>query len=245
MKRNSSRLAEHCWLLSIVAALGIVVAAPAVAHEPVDPADVETVHPTGHVHDRADQTWPPQPRGIQNVVPLSNPGSAERVAELRQRRVTDRARIALARADVRQALGRRYSSPDLVESGSKRAEADGVARLMYFSYDNNSTVEVTVDGKQVRGLRRIRASDYQPDVTDGEIVQAEALARQYFNERSMDRVADLQAYGILAYLPQGKGFYPTRVIYMSFHLDADAPPEYAAWVDLTNRRVLRIREEQP
>ena len=232
------------WPLPIVLVLGIA-AGPTVAHEPVDPADVEAGHPTGHVHDRADQTWPPQPRGIRNVTILSSPGRAERDAELRQRRVTDRSRIALARADVRQALGRRYSSPDLVESGGKRAEADGVARLMYFSYDDNTTVEVTVDSKQVRGLRKIRASDYQPDVTDGEITQAEAIARQDFSDRGMVRVANLQAYGILAYLPQGKGFYATRVIYVSFHLNDDAPPEYAAWVDMTNRRVLRIREERP
>ena len=241
---ESFKLAEHGWLLTIVAALGIA-AGPAVAHEPIDTANVEAGHPTGHVHDRADETWPPQPRGIRNVTILNNPGSAERDAELGQRRVTDRSRIALARADVRQALGRRYSSPDLVESGGKRAEADSIARLMYFSYDNNTTVEVTVDGKEVRGLRRIRASDYQPDVTDGEITQAEAIARQHFSDHGMDRVADLKAYGILAYLPEGRGFYATRVVYVSFHLNDDAPPEYAAWVDLTRRRVLRIREERP
>lgn len=212
-------------------------------HGPVDPADIGAGHPTGHVHDRADQTWPPQPRGMRDVVLLSNPGNTERVADLERRKVADRERVALARPGVRKALGRRYTRGALVEPDGKAGGADGPERLLYFSHENNTTVEVTLDKSRVRGVRRIPATDYQPDVTDEEIVDAEAIARAYFNERGTARVQSLGAYGILAHTPVGKGFYPTRVIYLSFHEAPDAPPEFAAWVDLSGRTVVRIREE--
>jgi hypothetical protein len=237
------------WRLLIPAvALATLAGAPARAdgpgHAPVDPADIEQSHPTGHLHDHADQTWPPQPRGMRNVAPLSNPGAAERAAALRLQRITEREQIALARPGVRKALGRRYTRPDLVEDGGKGEGDAGQQRLVYFSHENNTTVEVTLLRSQVRGLRKIAPTDYQPDVTDEEIIEAEAIARAYFNQRGTARVSALRAYGILAYLPEGKGFYPVRVIYLSFHASADALPEFAAWVDLSNRRVLRIREEE-
>ncbi|MDP2323731.1 MAG: hypothetical protein Q8N51_06845 [Gammaproteobacteria bacterium] len=214
-------------------------------HAPVDPANIGVGHPTGHLHDRADQTWPPQPRGIQNVVLFSNPGNAERTADLKRWHIAERERIALARGSVRKALGRRYTRPDLVEADRKGAAGDEPARLLYFSHENNTTVEVTLDKTRVRSLRRIAPSDYQPDVTDEEIVEAEAIARAHFNNSGQARVAALKSYGILAHLPEGTGFYPTRVIYLSFHEAPDTRPEFAAWVDLTNRQVVRIREERP
>ena len=227
-----------------LALLSGALALTAWGQNPVEPAAIGHAHPTGHLHDHADQTWPPQPRGLRNVVPLSNPGSAERATELRRRARAERERIALARPEVRQALGKRYNRPDVVESVAKDGTGAETSRLMYFSYANNTTVEVTLDKDQVRGVRRIRAADYQPDITDEETAAAEIIARAYFEARSTQRVSALKAYGILAYLPEGTGFYPTRVIYLSFHAADDAPPEFAAWVDLTSQRVLRIREER-
>ncbi len=231
--------------LLVVALLSSTMVLTAQAEGSVDPAHVKGGHPTGHVHDHADQTWPPQPRGLRNVVPLSNPGNAERAADLRRQSRAERERIALARPEVRQALGKRYNRPDVVESGAKDGVGAETSRLMYFSYANNTTVEVTLDKNQVRGVRRIRATDYQPDVTGEEIAAAEVIARAYFEARNLERVPALKANGILAYLPQGTGFYATRVIYLSFHAATDdSPPEFAAWVDLTSQRVLRIREER-
>lgn len=229
--------------LAITLLASVAVPLAASAQSPVVPADVAAAHPTGHVHDHADQTWPPQPRGLRNAVTLSTPGSAERAAQLQSRKVTERERVALARPEVRTLLGRRYNRPDLVESGGKDAAEANTSRLVYFSYENNATVEVTLDRAAVRGVRQIPATDYQPDVTDGEITEAEGLARSYFNARGVERVSVLQANGILAYVAEGKGFYPTRVIYMTFRAADEAAPEFAAWVDLTTRRVLRSREE--
>lgn len=229
-------------ILSTVA--GLAAWADGREHVPAVSAGVDEGHPTGHLHDHADQTWPPQPRGISNVVLLSDPAGAERTAEFRERHKAERERIALARPEVRKLLGRRYTRPDLVPADGKGVVDAGTARLVYFSLENNTTVEVTLNKSRVRGIRKIAPTEYQPDVTDEEIIEAEGIARAYFNDRGTVRVAALRAYGILAYLPQGKGFYPVRVIYLSFHEAEDAPPEFAAWVDLSNQRVLRIREEQ-
>ena len=165
---------------------------------------VAATHPTGHVHDHADQTWPPQPRGLRNAVTLSTPGSTERAAEFQRRKVTERERVALARPEVRTLLGRRYNRPDLVESGGKDAAEATTSRLVYFSYENNATVEVTLDRNAVRGVRQIPATEYQPDITDGEIAEAEGLARAYYEARGVQRVSVLQANGILAYRPKAR-----------------------------------------
>ncbi|MDH4022439.1 MAG: hypothetical protein OEW88_11690 [Gammaproteobacteria bacterium] len=226
------------------AAAGLVAWADGPDQAPANPPHFEEGHPTGHVHDHANQTWPPQPRGISNAVTLSSPGVAERIAEQSQRQKAERERIAMAQPGVRKALGRRYTSPYLVEPDVKDVAGAGTAQLVYFSHERNATVEVTLDNKRVLGVREIAATDYQPDVTDDEITEAEGIARAYFSDRGKVRVAALRAYGILAYPPQGKSFYPVRVIYVSFHEADDAPPEFSAWVDLSNRRVLRSREEQ-
>ena len=214
----------------------------AAAPSPVDPATIDVGHPTSHVHDHGNQTWPPQPQGMQNAVPLSNPGEEALVAEAGQRRAAAQERIAVARADVRQALGTRFRRATVVEDRDKSG-AVLPSRLVYFSYSTNSTVEVTVDGQQVRSVKTIPPAEYQPEITDAEIAEAEGLARAHFAALGQDRVAQLKAFGILAYQPTGKGFYATRVLYISFHRDSDSPPEYVAWVDLTQQRVLRARQE--
>ena len=228
------------WIILVWASISVAVGAR--APSPVDPATVDIGHPTGHVHDHGNQTWPPQPRGMQNAVTLSNPGAEDLIADSRERRADSRGRLATARADVRQALGARYTRGTVVEdrdnTGALRA-----SRLVYFSYSKNSTVEVTVDDQRVLSLLTIPATEYQPEITDAEIAEAEGIARAHFTALSQDRVAQLQAFGILAYQPTGKGFYPTRVLYVSFHRNSDSPPEYVAWVDLTRQRVLRARQE--
>jgi hypothetical protein len=45
----------------------------------------------------------------------------------------------------------------------------------------------------------------------------------------------------LAYRPEGNGFYDTRVIYISFHLDSSSVPEFVAWVDLTSQKVMKAQ----
>lgn len=219
-----------------------LLAAAAMAQSAVDPATIDLGHPTGHLHDHGDQTWPPQPPGIRNVVPLGNPAREQQEAKAREGRANARDRIAMASPDVLRALGERYTRAAFIEDRDK-AGAVRSTRLVYYSYSNDSTVEVTFTGQRLAGIRNLPAVEYQPEITDGEIAEAEAIARSYFMASGENRVVQLQAFGILAYQPIGKGFYATRVLYISFHRDSDSPPEYVAWVDLSGQRVLRARKE--
>ena len=212
------------------------------AHWPMDPAAIEEHHPTGHVGDHDDLTWPPQPRGITNVIPLGNSVAAARAASTLERRTADRESIALARADVRKALGKRFVRVAVAEDEDKSGAAP-TSRIEYFSHSKNATVEVTMDGNRVLTVTRTSPSTYQPEITDTEAAEAQALARKYFSRIGKDRVPNLEGFSILAYRPHGSGFFNTRMLYVSFHRDSDAPPEYVAWVDLTRQRVWRAREE--
>jgi hypothetical protein len=230
---------------ALVVALAAASVPFAAAHSPVDPATVEGGHPTGHVHDRADRGWPPEPRGISGVVLFSDPAAETRARDARRRQTEADEATALRRAPVLQALGSRHRLIGLQHDSGKRGELPS-RRLVYFSHDRRATVEVLVDERgEVTGVRSTPAAQYQPEITEEEIAEAAALARAHFLARGRARVAGLEAFGILAYPPGRSGFYATRVLYVSFHPAADAAPEYSAWVDLTRQRVVKIREEQP
>ncbi len=240
--RAAARFRLPAAASALFGALGLLSAAALRAGPPEDPATIDVGHPTGHVHDHGNQSWPPQPPGMQNPVTLNSPGIERSLAAARQTRAASRERMALARADVRQALGTRHTKAQLIE-GRDKAGAERPSRLMYFSHSQNRTVEVTVDGQRVRSVRSIEPAVYQPEIDDVEAAEAEGIARAHFAADGQARVAARQAFAILAYQPGGKGFYATRVLYISFHRNSDAPPEYVAWVDLTQRRVLRSRQE--
>lgn len=224
-------------LLVVLSASGL-----ALAHSPAIPRDVGKEHPTGHTQDHGDLSWPPQPRGITNVLARRNAGVERRAAKAREQLAAALERVALARADVREALGGRYARVGVIEQALKDgSRADPV--IVYFSHETNSTVEVTLDGQRVRSLRRTPAGEYQPEITDVEVTEAEGIARAHFSSLGEERVAQLEAFGILAYQPTGSGFYDSRVIYISFHPNNDSFPEFAAWVDLTHRRVIRTLKE--
>jgi len=221
------------------------VAAPlALAHSPVDPTTVREGHPTGHVGDHADLDWPPQPRGIESVQLLGDAQADARAHEATRRRLDAAERVALGRRAVVEALGARYRRIGELRD-TRKGKPRAPARLVYFSHDRRATVEVLVEGAQARVVRSTPASEYQPEITAEETAEAIVLARQYWLANGRARAAQLQGFAILAYKPQGRGFYDTRVLYVSLHATPDAPPEYVAWVDLTRQRVLRAREERP
>ena len=201
-------------------------------------------HPTGHVDDHVDQTWPPQPQGITNIVVISNPDDDEKKRHLKSKQRFDKLeQLGAARADLKEALGRRFTRIVITDEKNK----DGTprpGRYTYFSRDKNATVEALFDGANITSVKSTPANEYQPEITDEEILEATELARQHFLRLGLTRVQDLKGYGILAYRPEGKGFYNGRVIYVSFHADADAPPELMAWVDLTSQTILKYREER-
>jgi hypothetical protein len=207
-------------------------------------------HSHNHPHDGL--TWPPQPRGIGNVV-LHSDVTAEKNEKTGKQARFDRLEQR-AKGDMRavQRLGNRFTRVTIIDQEDDKEDRDEkgrptvVSRLVLFSHENNATVEVGFDAKeQIVTVSTTPAQAYQPEITDEEIKDAEKLARKYFIRQGFKRIARLQAFGILAYKPEGTGFYDTRVIYISFHKDNDSPPVLTAWVDLTNEQVLEVREELP
>jgi hypothetical protein len=147
--------------------------------------------------------------------------------------------------EAKRALGRQSTRITVIdrEDGDKETRT-AIRELVFFSREHNATVEVEFDkDEKVQAVNSIPAQEYQPEITDEETKEATALARSYFRSQGF-RIAGLKAYGILAYKPQGVGFFDSRVLYVSFHKDDDAPPELSAWVDLTNQLILQTRGEE-
>lgn len=192
--------------------------------------------------DHGDLPWPPVPRGIENMIVHSKP--TEDVSRERRRSQRFRSLENFARTNpaVDFALGTNPTRIGIIDDANNDEFKDKI-RLEYFNRDKNATIEVTLDGNKVRRLKIIPANEYQPEITDEETTEAITLARDYRASRGFLRVLNLKGFGILAYKPQGKGFYDRRVIYVSFHENDDAPPEFAAWVDLTKQKILKTRRE--
>jgi hypothetical protein len=213
----------------------------ALGQPPANPASIEEEHPTAHVTDHEEMTWPPQPEGIKNPVLLSNPAmqTTERNAKLHREEAIDQ--VVRVSPDVRQALGTRFTRIKMVEGQSKDASQHHT-RMVYFSRSNNSTVEVDLEGEKVLAVKTKPAGQYQPELTKEEITEAVEIARTYFISQGQNRVTTLDGYGILGYTKDGK-FFENRVVYVSFHENREAPPEFEAWVNLTDKSVIRSREE--
>jgi hypothetical protein len=198
----------------------------------------------GDRHSHEGLTWPPQPRGITNVVVRSNIEEERKdlaLAKVRSDRLEAKAKTT---PEVQRALGKLFTRITVIDSEDKET-GTVITQLVFFSRDQNASVEVTFDKKEkIQAVNSIPAREYQPEITDEEIEEATALARAYFRSQGFARIAGLKAYGILAYTPQGNGFFDTRVLYVSFHKDDDAPPELSAWVDLTNQLILQTLGEE-
>lgn len=207
------------------------------------PDPIEAVAPLRHRHNHEGLTWPPQPRGITNVVVHSNVEQEKKGRGIERDRMDRLERKAKTEPRASWALGNQFTRITVID---KQDEKNGkvVSQMVFFSRDKNATVEVEFDEEEIRTVNSIPAWEYQPEITDEEVTEAAELARTYFLNQGFAKIAGLKAYGILAYKPEGIGFFDTRVLYVSFHQHDDAPPELAAWVDLTNRLILRVREER-
>jgi hypothetical protein len=200
--------------------------------------------PPGQRHNHEGLTWPPQPRDTTNVVVRSNIKQEEKGRALRKNRIDRLEAKAKTTQEAKRALGNRFRLVTVIDREDKET-GTVTTQLVFFSREHNATVEVTFDkGEKVQAVNSIPAQEYQPEITDEETEEATALARSYFRSQGFARIAGLKAYGILAYKPQGVGFFDTRVIYVSFHKHDDALPELSAWVDLTNQLILQTRGEE-
>lgn len=187
--------------------------------------------------------WPPDPVGITNVIVHSDAVQQFSINRVESSGIDLLDNKAQQDVRVKRALGKKYSRVGLIQKEDKK-NGSTVNQLVFFSQDKNTTVEVEFVNGNIRSVNSIPARIYQPEITDEEATQAQELARNYFLNQGNSKVADLKAYSILAYKPQGAGFYDSRVIYVSFHDNDDSPPEFVAWVDLTHQRILNAREEK-
>lgn len=183
--------------------------------------------------------WPPQSKSMRNIEWNDTSAVLNKIAQRRAKNT-----VALRNAAVQEALGERFvyiGTEELARKGN-RGRTD--VRNTYFSHTNNQTIEVTVEQNQVTDIRLMDAAEYQPPLAPEEVGEAISIARNYFDGQGVSRVAELEGFTILTFPGEGEGnFYANRVGYVSFHPDADTPPEYVAWVDLTNQVVVESREE--
>ena len=197
----------------------------------------------GHRHSHEGLTWPPQPRGSTNVVVRSNIAEENKGRALRKERMDRLEAKAKTTPEAKRALGKRFTRITVID-GEDKETRKVIRQLVLFSREHNATVEVEFDkDEKVQAVNSIPAQEYQPEITDEETQEATALARSYFRSQGF-RIDGLKAYGILAYKPQGVGFFDSRVLYVSFHKRDDAPPELSAWVDLTNQLILQTLGEE-
>lgn len=194
-------------------------------------------------HNHDGLTWPPQPRGITNIVVYSNRGQEITDRLLKPDRMDLLERKARTDPKINRVLGSKFTRITVIDKQDDKAKGEVITQMVFFSRDRNTTVEVEFRNEAIRAVKSIPASEYQPEILDEEIVEATQLARSHFLNQNISKVIGLKAYGILPYKPQGVGFFDTRVIYVSFHKHDDALPELVAWVDLTNQRILKAHEE--
>jgi hypothetical protein len=196
----------------------------------------------GHNHNHMGLDWPPTPYSATNIVTISNLAEIALSSSRHAQKIDFLERIALTHTAAKNALGNKFTRIGIVEPNTK--DSTQQTMLVYFSRDNNATVEVTLNDSEVASVRSISAIEYQPEITDEETTEAIDLARSHFQRQGVARVTTLKGYGILAYRPEGAGFYDKRVIYVSFHLHDDAPPEFVAWVNLSDQTIIQSREDK-
>jgi len=184
-----------------------------------------------------EAAWPPRPKdqtNIKEVVSESIPGSLTDALEASIRSAAER------NASVRQLLGSRfaYIGIDEIEpdKGKPRGPNDPLVTLLtYFSYSNNTAVEVQMRGEGV--VLPTSRKDYVPTEGPDEVNEAISLARQ--DLRLRDKVAALkEVNGILVEIPKGQVGYGNRVIEVFFGSENQDLPAYHALVNLTTRNVL-------
>ena len=222
-----------------------------------------------HDHDHASQldddgrftgpgdVWPPQPVGATDVVTgdetgLAAPadgfvaaGDEAQVALVAQ---PDAVTVALADPAVAAAVPGRYSLIAVSDGEQLPGTAKGsvdpdAAKVVLYDLDGDTSVEVIVDGDRVVDVSIRSALEHQPPLSEEEKTRAAELARAHWAAVGDDRLDQLQAFIILDMADSG-GFHPTRVAYVSFHVDTDARPELLTWVDLSSETILDSRVDR-
>jgi hypothetical protein len=202
-------------------------------------------HPDSDRFTRIGSEWPPQPKDMENVVWLQQPTISRASRSINNTATIDN---LLSTQDIPE-LGDRFTFVG-IQSTPGKTSSPVQTSMNYFSHSNNSTVEVKVSQGEIENVEMIAPSEYQPPLTVEEVKEAVDIARTSLFQNGFNRIQQLQGYGILAFKPVSEintgdhGFYDTRVAYISFHQDINARPEFIAWVDLTNRVVIKSQQDK-
>ena len=197
-----------------------------------------------HFSDRfttIHEGWPPQPKAMGDVTWLTD---SSRFVSQEIHQTAAGNTVAQESVEVRAALGARFTYLGTGGIHTKGQADQAQERVTYFSHTQRATVEVLVSDGWVAEVTSTPAADYQPPLIPAEVTQAVTIARDALQSVDHSRMSMLEGFGILALPSEGpQAFYAHRVVYVSFHAHEDAPPEYVAWVDLTEQTVVESGEE--
>lgn len=200
---------------------------------PEPPASITRMEFTG-----PDSGWPPQPLGRTDVrqVPWS-----QAQGDLTDSLARELRRIAEADSRTQAALGQRFAfiNVERVEAPKDTAEARPVYRVVFYSHSNNVPVEVLIRDLQVQQVER--RPNYDVPESPEEAQMAITLARRSPELRAA--VGRLVGSAIVTYPDTSSPLRGHRVLYVTFAAEADSAPRYAAYVDLTEQRVVRTIKE--
>lgn len=191
--------------------------------------------------NEAGAIWPPQLREITQVrqyQPVPGDSQARRTSDLSLQSVESDSSVA-------EALGERFRLLSSVQRQDKSGR-DAWQRLLYYSYSLDQTVAVIVRGERPQRVDSVTvtpASIDQPPLSEQEMAEAIALARAYWRSEGASEVEALTAYAIQTFQSDGTPF-PSRMSYVSFHIESPEAPLYANNVDLSTNTVERSGVEQ-
>lgn len=216
-----------------------------------DPSSMQVDREFGDGYDAADlgrqsrwqsDSWPPRPDGAgpATKLPTVNPPAYGRDPLAQQ---------VAADSRVAPLLGDRWSVLEVAHHvpGDKGTAPDigrglGRSRVTYYSRSTNQSVIAEVAGRRVEDVSTVAPTENQLPVSPEEADDAVAIARAYWSEQGEGRVDDLEGFVIMAFKPDGS-LFDSRMVYVSFHVNADELPEFITWVDLTEEAVSHGRQE--
>ena len=189
--------------------------------------------------------WPPQPRGQQDIQRVSAreiPGSL--TPELEREILLS----AQEHPKVKEMLGERFAyistSPlNVSKKGVSDCSTALKSRMTFFSYSQNSAVEVAMVGMAVQEVSL--KPGYQPSEGLSEIEEAICLARA--DSRIKDNVALLSANAILLPIGDENVGGSQRIMWVIFtdpmETEDEKPSLFTAAVDLISQSVIMARQE--
>ncbi len=203
---------------------------------PTEPAIDQTIRVK--FTNSTDDIWPPQPLDVTNVINLqTQPQTSEKDNAERA--------ILLDRKITAHLTGRHAT----LASHTIKDKSNNLVKVEteFFLYDSNKvlTASYLADRKTAQPISYTLtyATDYQPPESQLEVKRAIALASNALEKQGFSHHKVLIGTAILAYptaaevAENGKHFFQSRKLYVTFGPGKGAAPHYRALVNLSNLTV--------